>query len=93
MLGANINADVFYIKSGPRVNKFNFIPMIVLRLVLLHEVAVRKQWVTNLAQDNRNLNVLVDFPEFETRDDGYRVYTPPGDKIKDTCKKLQLRVT
>ena len=41
----------------------------------------------------KDLYVLVEFPELEQKDDGYRMYTPPGDQIQSTCKKLQLRVT
>ena len=62
--------------------------MLVLRVVLLYEVAVKKQWVANIAQDSKDLNILVEFPQFETKADGYRVYTPPGDKIQSACQRL-----
>lgn len=66
--------------------------MLVFRVVLLYEATVKKQWVANIAQDSKDLNILIQFPQFETKTDGYRVYTPPGDKIQSVCQKLQVRV-
>lgn len=70
------------------MNRFNFISMLVLCVGLFNDAVVKKQWVANLAQDSRDLNILVEFPGLETKEDEYRLYVPPGETIREICQKL-----